>query len=121
MGKAAARKSPGNTARPDAARKGTLRLLAGLREGLSLADQPAALANLAPADRAREALLMGLRLSEGIDPARVAARSGQPFEQAVDLCGVDYLSYGQAEWDTTDVSSQGFSRGVEGYGPGRFR
>ena len=43
------------------------------------------------------------------------------FEQAVDLCGVDYLSYGQAEWDTTDVSSQGFSRGVEGYGPGRFR
>jgi NADH-quinone oxidoreductase subunit C len=42
------------------------------------------------------------------------------FEQAVDLCGVDYLSYGQAEWDTSDVSSQGFSRGVEGFGPGRF-
>ncbi len=43
------------------------------------------------------------------------------FEQAVDVCGVDYLSYGQTEWDTTDVSSQGFSRGVEGQGPGRFR
>ncbi|NCT68018.1 MAG: NADH-quinone oxidoreductase subunit C [Rhodanobacteraceae bacterium] len=42
------------------------------------------------------------------------------FEQAMDLCGVDYLSYGQAEWDTTDVSSEGFSRGVEGEGPGRF-
>jgi len=42
------------------------------------------------------------------------------FEQAVDLCGVDYLSYGQTEWDTTDVSSTGFSRGVEGLGAGRF-
>jgi NADH-quinone oxidoreductase subunit C len=43
------------------------------------------------------------------------------FEQLVDLCGVDYLGYGEAEWDTTDVSNQGFSRGVEGQGPGRFR
>ena len=42
------------------------------------------------------------------------------FEQMIDLCGVDYLSYGQDEWDTSDVSSQGFSRGVEGEGPGRF-
>jgi NADH-quinone oxidoreductase subunit C len=43
------------------------------------------------------------------------------FDTAVDLCGVDYLGYGQAEWDTSDVSSEGFSRGVEGAGPGRFR
>jgi NADH-quinone oxidoreductase subunit C len=42
------------------------------------------------------------------------------FEQLIDLCGVDYLSYGEAEWDTTDISSEGFSRGVEGEGPGRF-
>ncbi len=42
------------------------------------------------------------------------------FEQAVDLCGVDYLGFGDAEWDTTDVSGEGFSRGVEGFGPGRF-
>ena len=42
------------------------------------------------------------------------------FEQAMDLCGVDYLSYGEVEWDTTDVSSEGFSRGVEGEGAGRF-
>lgn len=42
------------------------------------------------------------------------------FEQLIDLCGIDYLSYGEAEWDTTDVSSQGFSRAVEGEGPGRF-
>ncbi|HNV08316.1 MAG: NADH-quinone oxidoreductase subunit C [Dokdonella sp.] len=42
------------------------------------------------------------------------------FDQCMDVCGVDYLSYGSVEWDTTDVSSQGFSRGVEGKGAGRF-
>ena len=42
------------------------------------------------------------------------------FEQLIDVAGVDYLSYGQTEWDTTDVSSTGFSRGVEGEGAGRF-
>ncbi len=42
------------------------------------------------------------------------------FEQAVDLCGVDYLGFGDAEWDTTNISGEGFSRGVEGFGPGRF-
>lgn len=39
---------------------------------------------LAPVERAREALLMGLRLAEGVDPARIEARSGLPFEDAVD-------------------------------------
>jgi NADH-quinone oxidoreductase subunit C len=43
------------------------------------------------------------------------------FEQLMDLCGVDYLSYGDDEWETANVSSEGFSRGVEGEGPGRFR
>ncbi|GGK04315.1 NADH-quinone oxidoreductase subunit C [Luteimonas terricola] len=42
------------------------------------------------------------------------------FEILIDLCGVDHLGYGTDEWDT-DVSSEGFSRGVEGKGPGRFR
>ena len=42
------------------------------------------------------------------------------FQQLIDLCGVDYLGFGDAEWDTTDVSGEGFSRGVEGFGPGRF-
>ena len=39
---------------------------------------------LTPAERAREALLMGLRLAEGVDPARIEARSGLPFAAAVD-------------------------------------
>ncbi|QAU23878.1 NADH-quinone oxidoreductase subunit C [Dyella sp. M7H15-1] len=45
---------------------------------------------------------------------------GFRFTEAVDVCGVDYLSYGQTEWDTTDVTSTGFSRGVEGEAVGRF-
>jgi NADH-quinone oxidoreductase subunit C len=34
------------------------------------------------------------------------------FEQMIDLCAVDYLSYGLEEWTTTQATSQGFSRGV---------
>jgi len=43
------------------------------------------------------------------------------FEQLTDLCGVDYLGYGQDEWETRDATSEGFSRGVDALGPGRFR
>jgi NADH-quinone oxidoreductase subunit C len=31
----------------------------------------------------------------------------------MDLCGVDYLSYGRAEWDTDSATNTGFSRGVQ--------
>ena len=51
----------------------------------------------------------------------VALRDEFGFDTFIDLCGVDYLSYGNDEWDTDDVSSEGFSRGVEGQGPGRFK
>jgi NADH-quinone oxidoreductase subunit C len=34
------------------------------------------------------------------------------FAQLSDVCGVDYLSYGQADWETQDTTSTGFSRGV---------
>jgi len=42
------------------------------------------------------------------------------FSQLTDLCGVDFLGYGQEEWETTEATREGFSRGVEGMGPGRF-
>ncbi|MGA9573307.1 MAG: NADH-quinone oxidoreductase subunit C [Lysobacterales bacterium] len=42
------------------------------------------------------------------------------FNQLSDVCGVDYLGYGQVEWETTDATTEGFSRGVEGMGAGRF-
>ena len=35
------------------------------------------------------------------------------FEQLVDLCAVDYLTYGISEWETETAASLGFSRGVE--------
>ena len=55
------------------------------------------------------------------DAARILRDDAElGFEQLIDLCGVDYLGYGEDEWDTSDVSSEGFSRGVEGAGPGRF-
>ncbi|MEM9533018.1 MAG: NADH-quinone oxidoreductase subunit C [Pseudomonadota bacterium] len=50
-----------------------------------------------------------------------ALRDELNFEQLTDLCGVDYLGYGEDEWETEDASGESFSRGVEGNaGPGRF-
>jgi NADH-quinone oxidoreductase subunit C len=43
-----------------------------------------------------------------------ALRDELGFEQLIAVSGVDYLGYGSDEWDTEDVSSAGFSRGVEG-------
>lgn len=46
---------------------------------------------------------------------------GFRFAQLSDLCGVDFLLFGEAEWAGSDTAtSQGFGRGVTGAGPGRF-
>ena len=37
---------------------------------------------------------------------------GLKFEMCMDVCGVDYLEHGRAEWKTQDATSSGFSRGV---------
>lgn len=34
------------------------------------------------------------------------------FEQLMDVCGVDYIAYGNTEWETDSVTNAGFSRGV---------
>ena len=34
-------------------------------------------------------------------------------EQLIDVCGVDYLTYGDTEWTTESATDSGFSRGVE--------
>ena len=34
------------------------------------------------------------------------------FEQLIDLCGVDYRSYGRDEWQTQSATATGFSRGT---------
>lgn len=35
------------------------------------------------------------------------------FDQLIDLCGVDYLLYGEYDWETDSATEKGFSRGVE--------
>ena len=35
------------------------------------------------------------------------------FEMLMDVCGVDYLTYGSDEWTTNSATDSGFSRGVE--------
>ena len=35
------------------------------------------------------------------------------FEMLMDVCGVDYLSYGSDEWKTSSATGTGYSRGVE--------
>lgn len=39
--------------------------------------------------------------------------AGFQFNQLTDICGVDYLQYGQAEWNTEKTTATGFSRGVD--------
>jgi NADH-quinone oxidoreductase subunit C len=35
------------------------------------------------------------------------------FEMLMDVCGVDYLTYGSDEWKTSSATDTGYSRGVE--------
>jgi NADH-quinone oxidoreductase subunit C len=35
------------------------------------------------------------------------------IDQLIDVCGVDYLTYGQVEWETQSATDSGFSRGVK--------
>ena len=78
-------------------------------------------ASLVRADETRGETTIEVLPENWLEIARVLRDDADlHFEQLVDLCGVDYFSYADAEWDTTDVSWTGFSRGVEGDGPGRF-
>ncbi len=47
-------------------------------------------------------------------------RETEHFEQLIDIAGVDYLHYGDAEWETRDATTEGFSRGVNAVTAGRF-
>ncbi|MFO7642481.1 MAG: NADH-quinone oxidoreductase subunit C [Candidatus Competibacteraceae bacterium] len=41
------------------------------------------------------------------------------FEQVMDVCGVDYSTYGEVEWATEESTRKGFSRGVTERATGR--
>src|ERR1700722_4388582 len=48
-----------------------------------------------------------------LEVARALRGAGDlKFEMGMDVCGVDYLEHGRAEWKTQDATSSGFSRGV---------
>jgi NADH-quinone oxidoreductase subunit C len=54
-----------------------------------------------------------------LDVARVLRDAADlKFEMCMDVCGVDYLEHGRAEWKTRDATSSGFSRGVARANPG---
>jgi NADH-quinone oxidoreductase subunit C len=57
-------------------------------------------------------LTLELRREDLLDVCR-QLRDDFGFEMLIDLCGVDYLSYGQAEWKTDAATASGFSRGVD--------
>ena len=44
--------------------------------------------------------------------AAAALRDTLKLEQCMDVCGVDYLQHGRAEWKTENATLSGFSRGV---------
>jgi NADH-quinone oxidoreductase subunit C len=52
--------------------------------------------------------------AEGLLQAAAVLRDSPDlkFEMCMDVCGVDYLEHGRAEWKTEDATSSGFSRGV---------
>ncbi len=54
-------------------------------------------------------------MSDQILPVAKALRDEPDFafQQLSDLCGIDYLSYGQSDWATKETTSTGFSRGRE--------
>jgi oxygen-independent coproporphyrinogen-3 oxidase len=70
-------------------------LLRVQRDGHAVVEEEA----LSPRDRAREALLMGLRLHEGIDPDRIARRSGLAFDDCLEPGALEDLAReGLLEW-----------------------
>ena len=52
--------------------------------------------------------------AENLVEVATGLRDGEDFqfEQLVDISGIDYSQFGQAEWQTNDASLAGFSRGV---------
>lgn len=59
-------------------------------------------------------LTLEVTLSHWLEVARFLRHDpALDFAQLTDLCGVDYLTYGDAEWDVTTATRTGFSRAVQ--------
>ena len=70
--------------------------------------------SLKPVDSSRDMLTYEVSPDSIVEVGRALRdETGFGFEQLTDLCGVDYLTYGQGEWATYDATDSGFSRGVD--------
>ena len=66
---------------------------------------------LEPLERVREMLLMGLRLTEGIDPARFLVRTGMPLEAALDPSVLHQaIDEGYLAWRGTSLAATSAGR-----------
>ena len=61
----------------------------------------------------RGELTVTVRSSEILTVASALFADQFGFKQLLDLSGVDYLSFGQADWVTNSATDSGFSRGVK--------
>lgn len=43
------------------------------------------------------------------------------FNQLTDICGIDYSLFGKPEWNTKEVTSSGYSRGIKASSHGRIK
>ena len=43
------------------------------------------------------------------------------FNQLTDICGIDYSLFGKPEWNTKEVTSSGYSRGIKESSHGRIK
>lgn len=63
---------------------------------------------------AREELTIEVATENLLEVAKVLRDADElQFEQLIDLCGVDYLTYGCDEWATEEATGSGFGRGRE--------
>ena len=51
--------------------------------------------------------------ADGLKPVMTALRDDFQFEELIDIVGIDYGTYGEAEWQTDEATGTGFSRGVD--------
>ncbi|MFV0292115.1 MAG: RsmB/NOP family class I SAM-dependent RNA methyltransferase [Paracoccus sp. (in: a-proteobacteria)] len=98
------------------ARKGALRLIAGVREGLSLSEQPMALTRLAPADRARAqrlalAVLRNIDRADALLTGHLSKKPRPDVLDALRLATVELLELGEAPYGAVNAAV-GLVRGM---------
>jgi len=64
-------------------------------------------------ERARGELTLTVPRSQLLDVMRLLrGKRSLAFEQCIDVCGVDYATYGESEWVTSQAANTGFGRGA---------